>query len=142
MSAGVLSFALAADLALLVTTPEPTAMTDAYALVKALAGRGEPPGSVRLLVNLADSRREARKVYGRVAAVAERFLEYPIADAGYVLHDKHVELAVRQRCPFVLRYPQSAASACISAIAGRLAGSMAATRTAGGFFGRVVGMFV
>jgi flagellar biosynthesis protein FlhG len=142
LSSGVLSFALAADLDLLVTTPEPTAMTDAYAVVKALAGQGKPPGSVRLVVNLADSRQAARKVYRRVSGVAERFLHFDVADAGYLLHDTHVELAVRQRSPFVLRYPRSAASVCISAIAGRLSGSIAATRTAGGFFRRVVGMFV
>lgn len=142
LSPNVLSFALAADLDLVVTTPEPTAVTDAYAVVKVLARRGKAPGSVRLLVNLAESRQEARKVYARVAGVAERFLQYPIAEGGYLLHDTHVELAVRQRCPFVLRYPRCAASACISAIAGRLAGSGGAARGTGGFFRRVVGMFV
>ena len=141
ISRNVLSFALAADTCLLVTTPDPMAVTDAYATIKALA-QNQHHGSIRLLVNLADSRREAREVLTRIAAVAQRFLEFPIADGGYMLQDTHVELAVRQRCPFVLRYPRCAASACMAAIACRLARSDPAARQSGGFFRRVVGLFV
>lgn len=142
ISPNVLSLAGAADISLLVTTPEPTAVTDAYAVVKVLVARRQRPESIRLVVNQAQSRAEAREVFDRLARVAERFMEFPIADGGYLLHDTHVELAVRQRCPFVLRYPQCAASACISAIAGRVAGSPGLSRRTGDFFRRVVGLFV
>jgi len=137
----VLSFVQAADTCLLVTTPEPPAVADAYAMIKVLV-QNEHQVSIRLLVNLARSRREAREVLGRIDGVARRFLEFPIADGGYILQDTHVELAVRQRCPFVLRYPRCAASACLTAVAGNLARTDAVTRRAGGFFRRVVGMFV
>ncbi len=142
MSRSVLGFALAADISIVITTPEPMAMADSYAVVKALAGRGYPAGAVRVVVNQAESRAEARRVFERLSGVAKRFIEFPIADGGYLLQDTHVELAVRQRCPFVLRYPRCAASACVSAIAGRVADRRGLSRRTGSFFRRVVGLFV
>lgn len=136
----VLAFAMAADVVMVVTTPEPPALTDAYALIKIIIRRGYD-GSVRLLVNSADNQAEAQAVYARVAAVAKRFLDFSVADGGYMLHDAHVELAVRQRCPFVLRYPRCPASLCIASAAGRLIGSSNGAGRAGSFFRRVVGLF-
>ena len=141
ISRNVLSFILAADTCLLVTTPEPMAVTDAYAMIKVLTQKGHQ-GSIQLLVNFAESRREARDVLRRIASVAQRFLGFPIADGGYMLQDTHVELAVRQRCPFVLRYPRCAASACMAAVASRLVTRETAARRSGGVFRRVVGLFV
>lgn len=141
ISPNVLSFILAADTCLLVTTPEPMAVTDAYAVIKVLTQKGHR-GSIQLLVNFAESRREARGVLRRIASVAQRFLGFPIADGGYMLQDAHVELAVRQRCPFVLRYPRCAASACMAAVASRLVTRETAARRSGGVFRRVVGLFV
>ncbi len=142
ISRNVLTMAGAADISLLITTPEPTALTDAYAVVKSLACRRSGAGSVHLVVNLARSGEEARRTFERLARVSERFIKFPIADGGFLLQDTHVELAVRQRCPFVIRYPRCAASACISAIASRLAGTRGVARRSGNFFGRVVGVFV
>jgi flagellar biosynthesis protein FlhG len=115
----VMTFAQAADVVLVVTTPEPTALTDAYATVKTLrrAGYG---GSVRLLVNMVHSRGEAKATLGRFQRVCEKFMKFPIADAGFILHDERVELAVRHRVPFVVRYPKSSASICAQAVAARL----------------------
>ncbi|MHC4064764.1 MAG: MinD/ParA family protein [Planctomycetota bacterium] len=141
ISRNVVSFILAAETCLLVTTPEPTAVTDAYAVAKVLIQQSYQ-GSIRLLVNLAESRDEAREVLRRMASVAQRFLKFPIADGGYMLQDTHVELAVRRRCPFVLRYPRCAASACMAAVASRLASSETTARRTGGLFRRVVGLFV
>lgn len=142
ISPSVLSFARAADICLLMTTPEPPALTDAYAALKTLVRRNQPDGAVRLVVNQADSRREASGVYRRLASVAEKFLNYSVADAGYLLQDTHVELAVRQRCPFVLRYPRCTASACVSAIAGRLLGQRKPTGQRVSFFHRLAGLVV
>lgn len=142
ISPSVLSFAAAADICLLMTTPEPPALTDAYAALKTLVMRKKPNGAIRLVVNQAESRREASGVYTRLASVAEKFLNYSVADAGYLLQDTHVELAVRQRCPFVLRYPRCTASACVSAIAGRLLSNKKPTGRKGSFFRRLAGLVV
>jgi flagellar biosynthesis protein FlhG len=140
ISPNVLAFACSAQVCLLVTTPEPTAVTNAYALIKVLTQK-KYQGSTRLVVNLADSGTEAADVFNRIASVAQRFLKHPIADGGYLLHDAHVELAVRQRCPFLLRYPRCAASACMTAVANRLTQDRTALGRAGGLFRRVVGLF-
>ncbi|MCB9867541.1 MAG: P-loop NTPase [Phycisphaerales bacterium] len=136
----VMAFAQQADVVLVVTTPEPTAITDAYAAVKTLFCGGYD-GSVRVLVNMVETRAEAREVCERLRKVCENFLDKAIADAGYVLHDTHVELAVRQRRPFAIQYPRCSASICAAAVAARLVGGRAARRTAPNFLRRVAGMF-
>ncbi len=137
----VISFALAADRVLVVTTPEPTSLTDAYATIKALY-RERYVADMCLFVNMANSRAEARATYQRIETVARRFLDYSVADHGYMLHDTAVELAVQARCPFVIRYPGSNASACIAAMACEVARTFAGQQRRGGFFKRVAGLFV
>ncbi len=141
LSRNVTGFALAADRVLVVTTPQPTALTDAYATIKALR-RERCTGQIGLFVNMADSRSEATGVYRRLAGVAERFLNYSVADCGYMVHDTAVELAVKARCPFVICYPGSNASACIAAVARQIAYSLGGGESRGGFFRRVAGLFV
>ena len=141
ISRNVTSFAHAADRTWIVTTPEPTALTDAYATIKALH-REQYRSPIALVVNMANSRAEAQLAYRRVAGVARKFLNFPIADGGYMLQDTAVELAVQARCPFVIRYPGSNASACIAAMASEVARTCAAPLRRSGFFKRVAGLFV
>ena len=137
----VTTFARAADVVLVVTTAEPTALTDAYATVKTLLREGYD-GSLRLVVNMVESRSEAKGAFERICGVCEKFMKCPIADAGYLLHDTHVELAVRQRVPFVVRYPRSPASVCTLAVAARLVSGSAALKGEAGLWQRVAGMFL
>lgn len=141
ISRNVVSFAQSADTAIVVTTPEPTALTDAYAMVKSIRS-GHSRARVRLVVNMAESRAEAEATYQRIASVARKFLNYSIADGGFMLHDTAVELAVRERSPFVIRYPGSNASACIAAMARTMARNEPGRTARGGFFKRVAGLFV
>jgi len=141
ISTNVIGFARRADQVLVVTTPEPTAMTDAYATIKVLRRDGYA-GRVGLFVNMANSRAEAQAAYGRLAGVAQKFLNYSVADDGYMLQDTAVELAVSERCPFVIRDPGSGASACIAAMADKLARSCKGVPTRNGLLRRVAGLFV
>lgn len=136
----VLAFAAAADLVLVVTTPEPTALADAYSTVKMLVHEN-PACDFDVLVNQAHSRREARLTYERLAGVAGRFLGVPLTSAGYVLFDDAVVLAVRARSPFVLASPSCNASACVQALAQRYAHCTRAARRRGGFFHRIARIF-
>jgi flagellar biosynthesis protein FlhG len=130
ISPSVLSFTRAADHVLVVTTPEPTAITDAYAAIKVLirspgdeteaAAAASADRRVSLLVNQALSPQEASQVYERVAKVARQFLGLVLFDAGYVPRDDAVLLAVRSRSPFVLSAPKSAAAQCIQQLVIRL----------------------
>lgn len=115
----VMSFLLAADEVLVVTTPEPTAITDAYATIKSLL-KQRPDAAVSLLVNQVKDPHEARGVYQRIAAVCRRFLNMTPRDAGYVAWDPCVGQAVRRRAPFVLDSPSSSASACVRRLAHKL----------------------
>jgi flagellar biosynthesis protein FlhG len=140
ISQNVLAFAHSADELLVVTTPEPTALTDAYALIKVLSRAPDPP-PMGLIVNQAASAREGRQVAQRVASVAARFLGVSLATAGLVLQDRRVPLAVRQRIPFIVKYPDCPASTCVAALAERVYRSVSSGSCRPGFFGRVARFF-
>ncbi len=137
----VMSFALAADRVMIVTTPQPTALTDAYATIKALKRNG-CSARLCLVVNMVHTRSEAEAVYQRIDRVARKFLDCAIAEHAYMLHDEVVSQAVRERCPFVVGYPESNASACIAAMGDQVSQAWAGPQGRGGFFRRVVGLFL
>lgn len=136
----VMSFACGADHIMVVTTPEPTAVTDGYAVVKAITQR-RYGGHVSLLVNMATNRHEARLTHQRIATVARQFLGQRIFDAGYILADPKVPEAVRKREPFVLAYPRCSASRCLAALAARLRSGESLVGQQQGFFRRVANWF-
>jgi flagellar biosynthesis protein FlhG len=136
----VMNFACGADHVMVVTTPEPTAITDAYAVVKAITQR-RYAGHVSLLVNLAANRHEGRMTHQRIATVARQFLGQRLFDAGYVLADQRVPEAVRKREPFVLAYPRCSASRCLAALAARLRSGESLVGAQEGFFRRVANWF-
>ena len=136
----VLHFAASADIALIVTTPEPTAITDGYAIVKLLAQRSYA-GHMSLLSNMVADRQEARTTYQRISTVARGFLDVHLFDAGYVLMDPKLREAVRRRQPLVLAYPRSPASRCLAALATKIFSAGAFTSHGEGFFRRVVNWF-
>lgn len=113
----VLSFAMAADTTLLVTTPEPTSVRDAYGVLKALALATKSRIDVSLVVNMAKNDREAMDVAERIQLAADQFLRLPVANAGYILRDDTVLDAVRFRKPFIIGAPQGNAARCIRKIA-------------------------
>ena len=98
ISPNVLSFTRAADHVLVVTTPEPTAITDAYAVVKVISRDG-CERRMSLLVNQTRSPHEGRIVHERIAKVARQFLGVSVLDAGSVPLDEQVSLAVRNARP-------------------------------------------
>ena len=115
----VLSMLTAADRVLVVTTPDPTAITDAYAVIKT-AHRQKPELDVRLLVNQASDQNEARQVYTRVANVCKKFLALDVLYAGCLLSDNAVRESVRSRRPFTLDDRQTPATVALNALAHRL----------------------
>ncbi len=119
VSPNVLCFAAAADQQLVITSPEPTAVTDAYALIKTLV-RQQPQADVRILVNMVRDAVEGRAVFDRISAVSQRFLALRPKFAGHVPHDARVVMAVRRRRPFVLDSPHCEASQCIGQLAHRM----------------------
>ncbi|MGI6113227.1 MAG: MinD/ParA family protein [Mahellales bacterium] len=115
----VIKFASAASETILVATPEPTSITDAYALMKAISGlkQGIP---INLIINKADSIKEAVEIIDRFADAAEKFLNINITKLGYVLFDGTVVKAVKQQQAFCVSFPKSYATKCIRTIADNL----------------------
>ena len=137
---GVLALARQADELVLVTTPEPTSLVDAYALLKAAAASGaESLGQIRLVVNMVAHRRDVERVHARLREAAGRFLGLPVGLLGYVFCDGHVGRAVHRQEPLLLAYPHSQAAWCVKRLVSAvLEGPQAQTRTPLGFFQRVV----
>ena len=139
ISPNVLGFTRAADHVLVVTTPEPTAITDAYAVIKVVHREGAGR-RVSLLVNQARTAAEGRLVHDRIARVAKQFLTATVYDAGHILRDDAVPTAVRRRVPFILAQPTCPAGLGITQLAMRLESGLAVNDDAGpGFFSRVQG---
>ena len=112
ISSNVLSFVLAANEILLITTPEPTAITDAYAMIKVLSRRRKEL-NIKLVVNLSGSREEAESTMKNISSVARRFLGIDIQYLGYMLSDPNVSIASRRK---ILRkeYPNTIAASCLN----------------------------
>lgn len=136
----VVGFCLAADHVLLVTTPEATAMTDAYAMIKVLI-INRFAKRISLIVNMASTIAEGKRTYRQITSVAKQFLNTHIYDAGVLLGDERLGYAVRLRKPVVLSYPKSRITSSLVALAAKLANGLAATPNEEGFFKKVVDLF-
>lgn len=103
------AFAAAADEVLLVTTPEPSAIVDAYAMLKTLHTQNERT-IIRLIVNMAANPAQAQAVAAKLANVAQQYLGRNLPMLGFIPRDPHVSQAVMQSCPFTLKYPAAPSS--------------------------------
>ena len=120
VSQNVLSFAMAADEIIVVTTPEPTAITDAYGIIKSIAAQSSDK-VVKLVVNRAQTVTEGKRVAQRVINIAGQFLNIKVESLGFVYEDPIVAKSVRNQKPFITGYPKSKASGCVTMIADRIA---------------------
>jgi flagellar biosynthesis protein FlhG len=137
ISRSVVSFCLAADRVLVVTTPEATAMADSYGMIKVLVRKGYR-GPISLVVNMARSVAEGKQIYQRMANVAQKFLQANVYYAGTLLKDERLCAAVRLRTPVVLAYPKAEISTSLAALAARVAGAKRHDGGDSSFFRRVV----
>lgn len=119
LSDNVMSFVMAADEVLLVTTPEPTSITDAYALVKMISNRDREK-IIKVLVNRAENVSEAVDILNKLQLVAGKFLELRLNSLGYILQDDMVIKAVKLQQPFTLSYPRSQAARHVKEISKKL----------------------
>jgi len=121
VSHNVLSFLQAADDVLIVTTPEPTAITDAYGIIKILATEVENPDiSIKLIVNRVQSVTQGKKVSERLIKIAGQFLNLKIDYLGFVYEDPLVQSSVLKQMPFIAADSKSKASLCVKHLVSRL----------------------
>ncbi len=112
----VLFFSSAAEEVLVVTTPEPTAITDAYAMIKVLTADYQVQ-TIKLLVNEVVDHREGRQVFDKLARVSMTHIDFALDYVGWIAKDELLEKAVRKRKPIVQSYPSAPASQSIQQLA-------------------------
>ncbi|MDR2798097.1 MAG: MinD/ParA family protein [Treponema sp.] len=121
VSSNVLDFIAAADDAVIIATPEPTAITDAYGITKIIATEYESlTMGLKLVVNRVRSVAEAKKVADRMTQIAGQFLNIRIDYLGFIYDDAMVSHAVLRQKPFMALDAKCKASLCVQHIAERM----------------------
>jgi flagellar biosynthesis protein FlhG len=121
ISGNVIDAIRIASRALVVTSLEPTAVVDAYAVIKLLSTT-DPSQEIGLVVNNARDASEAQLVFAQLEVAASRFLNRRLTYFGFIAHDPSVRDAVLVQRPIVDHLPQSPASRCFRILASRLSG--------------------
>lgn len=119
ISPTVLSFAAMPQERIVVITPEPTSLTDSYALIKVLCTQHQIR-NFQVIVNMAESEKEGKSAFERLSQACERFLELPISLLGIVHRDPMVTESVRHQVPLLKFSPNCQASQDVRAIARKI----------------------
>lgn len=135
---GVLSLLLAADETLLVMTPDPASILDAYVAARALVER-RPNATIKCLVNQATSETDAKLIFAKFTTFIGLNTSGHAEFLGKVMADKAASEAARTRVPFMISAPNSQVSRDVDAIACKLANVPQQSHLQAGFFGRLFG---
>ncbi len=123
ISDAVLEFLVASGEILLVTTPEPTSITDSYSLLKALNAHPRfvrDYSKVKMISNKVESKEEGQMLFNKLNAVVNRYLKLPIEYLGAVPNDTLLSKAVMQQSPVSLLSPNAKSAQAYENIAGTL----------------------
>lgn len=117
----VLQFVAAADEVFVVTTPEPTAITDAYGIIKIITTEiVDRNVDIKLIVNRVHSADEGKRISERIINIVGQFLNYKVDYLGFVYEDPIVQASVIRQKPFIFVNPTSKPSVCLKHIVGKI----------------------
>lgn len=119
ISSNVMDFNVTAQEIIVVVSPEPTAITDAYALMKVLSLKYDEK-CCKVIVNLAGTTQQGREVFRQLNLVAERFLDMNVDYLGSVLFDAKMTKGVKQQKLVSDLYPDTHASKCFDELARKI----------------------
>jgi len=119
VSSNVTQFSAIAHETLVVTTPEPTSITDAYGIIKSITLEHNS-SNIKLIINRTQSQKEAEKVASKIIAIANQFLNVKIEPLGFIPDSAVVPSAVRKQIPFCILNPGSNVTLSIEKIAQKL----------------------
>ncbi|MDR2071911.1 MAG: MinD/ParA family protein [Spirochaetaceae bacterium] len=140
VSSNVLDFVAAADDSLIITTPEPTAITDAYGIIKIIATEVNSLNmGLKLVVNRVKNAAEATKIADRMISITSQFLNLKLEYLGFIYDDVSVSQAVLKQRPFMVVDPKCKASLCVQHIVSRM--DKTEIRNNGGFGNMLKRMF-
>jgi flagellar biosynthesis protein FlhG len=111
----VLAFIACCEEVIIITTPEPTSLTDAYSLVKA-ADHFKIKSKANVIVNRAYTKEEGKQTFNNFKSAIDKFLKVEVCYLGCILDDKKLVQGVREQIPFIISYPNSDAAKCIDEI--------------------------
>lgn len=123
ISENVMEFVMLSAEVLLVVTPEPTSITDAYALLKTLDRRPEfsrDRCNIKLIANKADSEKEGLDLFEKLSLVAGKFLNLSLEYTGMIPNDSNVNKAVMKQKPVTIAFPKSTSAKAIEEIADKI----------------------
>jgi flagellar biosynthesis protein FlhG len=120
ISRNVIHFLLAAQEVIVVSAPEPTAIVDAYAVIKIILAE-DPQKQIQILINSVEHSEDAHEVFCQINSVVKRFLNTEISYLGHIERDSRVPQAIRSQMLVTHRYPGSPASRCFRNLARRIA---------------------
>ena len=145
ISQSVLEFVASSPEVILVATPEPTSVTDSYALLKALNifnGFSKEDTKINILANRVNNYDEGKSLYDKLNMVVSRFLNINLDFLGVVYNDPNVSKAVMKQKPVTMAYPNSPATKAFEEIAGKLMNveNVSSNKTGiGKFFSNILG---
>lgn len=120
ISKNVTSFLTISDEIIVITTSEPTALTDAYSIIKVITEE-KLKQKIGLIINRVKSKNEFQQASDILINTAKKFLGEEIRSLGYVYEDPNVRKTIYKKTPFVIYYPDSKASDCLKEIIKNLA---------------------
>lgn len=132
ISDAVLEFLVSSGEVLLVTTPEPTSITDSYSLLKALNRHprySKELTEVKVIANKVADEEEGKVLFDKLDVVVSRYLKLPLTYLGAVPQDERLSKAVMQQRPVSIEHPQSKSSLAYEELAAKLMDREAAPRT-------------
>ena len=109
------------DTVLVLTTDEPTALTDAYAFIK-ITHMEQPEADIKVVVNMANSTREGERTYNTILKACEGFLKFSPPLAGVIRRDPKVRDSIRAQSPILMRFPNTEAAIDVANIVNNLTG--------------------
>ncbi|MCK8058778.1 MULTISPECIES: MinD/ParA family protein [unclassified Fusibacter] len=110
----VMSFIEASHEVIMVVTPDPTSITDAYAVIKNIAITDK---AIRVIINKAESNKEGFEVFHKLNSATHKFLNLELESLGFILDDPNVKRSVKVQKPFLVGYPNALASKGVELIA-------------------------
>lgn len=119
ISKNVISFLMVADEIIVITTSEPTALTDAYSIIKIIKER-KADAELGLVVNRVKEVKEYKRASEILLSTSKKFLDKDLRNLGFIYEDSIVKETIFKKTPFVIYYPDSKASNCLNYILTRL----------------------
>jgi len=121
ISKSVVNFIKASDETIIVTTPEPTSVTDAYALIKTIKEESyEHIPDFKVVVNRVDDDQEGIEIYNKISRASSKFLGIPLKNLGYIPYDRFLVKAVKNQQPATICFPDCEFTKAVRNIGNRL----------------------